>query len=483
MESLQTLYREALQEPMTCFVFCGADDRAYDRALADLMPFLSSEYCLALMPDDSGLEGEQIRVVRDSDLSCLDFLRSALRQDPDTLILDSRARDGLAMLSQARLTGHRVIFHHSGSAEEARRDCFDECSKENEVLAEEFLKRALFFDLQKEGVEKVWQARDNSLVALLEKSDGEWQAVGQLERRPAPQSFSEVEVMEVPEEWPADGSAFLRELEERLGPHQRTAWSPALGAPGQSGEFGQFGGVPRLRAGEAWPRCGCCDTDMTLVLEVELEKAPEEFQKKVGDDGLFQFFYCQSQSCSVGQAWEAFQTNSLARVLREPAERADMPPRLEYEAIPIVGWQPLPEGPGWEDRYRLDIERDFLESDLVSTFSEMAETWTEGDSYYDAILEYFGLSEGGASECFRYVKTLPGDKLLGWPVWSQGVEYPHCPDCQKQMEILVQINNDGHGAGSPGYGSALGQVFAGDGNGHISYCPEHGQMTFAWACG
>ena len=31
--------------------------------------------------------------------------------------------------------------------------------------------------------------------------------------------------------------------------------------------------------------------------------------------------------------------------------------------------------------------------------------------------------------------------------------------------------------------AALGQVFAADGNGHISYCPQHGELTFAWACG
>ena len=468
---------------MTCFVFCGADEKTYETALAELTPLLSDEYCLALMPQDSALDLGQGRVVRDSSLGGLDFLRSALRQDPDALILDSRAGEALGMLAQARLTGHRIIFCHSGSPEAARRDCFTECSKDGEVLAEEFLKRALFLRLGKEGVDQIWQTREESLTVLLEKDGGEWKTVGELERRPPPQSFSEVEVMEVPEEWPADGTALLRELKERLGPHRRTAWAPVMGSPGQPGEFGQFGGVPRLGVGEAWPRCGCCDTDMTLVLELHLEKAPEAFQKRVGGEGWFQFFYCHSPSCSVEAAWEAFQSNSLARVLLEPVERAGPPPRVEYGAVPIVGWTPLPEGPGWEDRSGLGLDRDFLNSDLVSTFSEMAETWTEGDSYYDAVFDYFGLSDTTAPESFSYLKTLPGDKLLGWPAWSQGVEYPHCPECQEQMEMLVQINNDGHGVGAPGYGSALGQVFAGDGNGHVSHCPRHGHMTFAWACG
>lgn len=483
MDSLHTLYREALQEPMTCFVFCGADERAYEKALGDLMPLLSHEFSLALMPEDATLELGQGRVVRDSSLGGIDFLRFALRQDPDALVLDSRAVDALGMLAQARLTGHRIVFHHSGSPEDARRDCFVECSKVGDVLAEELLKRALFLGLATEGVDQVWQTREESLEALLVKDGGEWKTLGQLERRPPQQSFSEVEVMAVPDDWPADGKTFLRELEERFGPHRRTAWAPVMGAPGQPGEFGQFGGMPRLQNGENWPGCGCCHTDMTLVLEIHLEKAPEAFQKRVGGEGCFQIFYCQNQSCSVEAAWEAFQSNSLARLLPVPGEAADRPQRVEYEAIPIVGWVPLPEGPGWEDRYGLGLDRDFLNSDMVSTFSEMAETWTEGDSYYDAIFDYFGLSDETAPELFSYVRTLPGDKLLGWPAWSQGVEYPHCPECQEQMEMLVQINNDGHGVGTPGYGSALGQVFAGDGNGHIFYCPDHGQMTFAWACG
>ena len=65
---------------MTCFVFCGADVKTYEEALEELTPLLSKEYCLALMPEDSTLDLGQGRVVRDSSLGSLDFLRSALGQ-------------------------------------------------------------------------------------------------------------------------------------------------------------------------------------------------------------------------------------------------------------------------------------------------------------------------------------------------------------------------------------------------------------------
>lgn len=31
--------------------------------------------------------------------------------------------------------------------------------------------------------------------------------------------------------------------------------------------------------------------------------------------------------------------------------------------------------------------------------------------------------------------SLPGDKLLGWPQWVQGVEYPLCPECNHSMHM------------------------------------------------
>ena len=488
MDSPYALYQEALKEPMTCFVFCGGDDQMFADAVAELIPLLGDEYCLALLSENTHLdiEAPNLRVVRDSQLAGSDFLRSAFRQDPDAVLIDARSRDSLPTLAQAKLTGHRVFLHHPQCAREAFSHCFSTLSKEGEFLAMEFLNRSIFVELDKAGPKEVLQGRKSgeselSLASLLEQGDEGWTEREPFEHRPQPQSFSTVpEVMEIPKEWPESGEPFLQELRTHLEPHLRTAWAPVLGTSGQPGEFGRFGGTAELQPGEEWPCCGCCGAPLCLVLQVTLEKAPEPFRRRVGEEGYFQFFYCISGSCSVKSAWEPFQGNSLARRISGETSKVKAPSG-GYEEIPIVGWTAVPEGPGWEDRFALPIPKDFLNGDLFSTFAEMAQT--ESDGYYDEAFAYFGLLGDSRPEIFDLVRTLPGDKLLGWPFWSQGVEYPQCPTCGAQMEMLGQINNDGFGTGAPGFGSALGQVFAGDGNGHVSHCPQHGQMTFAWACG
>ena len=102
---------------------------------------------------------------------------------------------------------------------------------------------------------------------------------------------------------------------------------------------------------------------------------------------------------------------------------------------------------------------------------------------YSEYLDYFGLTPQDLAEAAGFFFTACGDKLLGWPKWSQGGEVPVCPDCGKPMEMLLQINNDGHVGGGPAGGSHFGQLFAGDGNGHVWRCPDHEHMTFSWACG
>ena len=488
MEPLDSLYQTALKDYSVSFLFCGDDPAAFEQTVGHLLTFLENAHCLALMPSGSELTSRYVNVTRDSEMAGLDYLRSALRQDPDALVLDARASTTLNLLAQAKLTGHQLIFNYPKSAEQALLDCFSEVAKENEFMALEFLFRAILLDLQNGKIEKVWQVRKSSdsaltLAPLLEREETGWKVLEPFEARPQPTSTFEPEVLTVPEDWPDSAEPFMQELTSHLGPHRRTAWAPRVGESGHTSKYGQFGGVPRLKDGESWPCCVGCGERMSLVLEIELPNAPAPFQEKVGSDGLFQFYYCQNHECTVERAWEAFQGNSLARIVSGKTTRTSETSTSDYGALPILDWVEMLEGPDWEERDQLAIDDDFLGSDLFDTFALMAQSWSDSNGYYDEILEYFGLNDDTLSGPFSYVRTLPGDKLLGWPAWSQAVEYPNCPKCGTRMEMLVQINNDGHGSDVPGFGSALGQVFAADGNGHISYCPQHGELTFAWACG
>lgn len=494
LDPLSQLYQTALGEPMTSVVFCGRDTQSFVDALSLLTAFAPNEYSLMLLPEGVAFQENSpgLRVLRDSSMDGAAFARSALRQDPDTLILDSRAVDCLSLLVQSKLTGHRVFFHHPKETQEAFEECRVESGRDGEFLAAAFLDRVLFVQLGEASVEQVWQVRqvENSelkLELLLERTEEGWNSVHDYQGCPAPASTVVAEeIFQIPDDWPQSGDAMLDELVTRLSPHRRTAWAPIMGSKGEAGTYGQFGGVPRLAPNEEWPCCRGCRSRMTLVLEVDLDKAPEPFQRKVGPEGIFQFFYCQNDHCSINSPWEPFHGNNLTRLLNGPNDRTAERSPSRYEAVAINGWIPLEEGPTWEERPCLDIDREFLQSDMFSVFSNMAgcSSLTEAqEGYYSRVYEYFQLTPERAQDLFRYVNTLSGDKLLGWPSWSQGVEYPDCPECGRQMEMLVQINNDGYLEAEPGSTSALGQLFAADGNGHIYHCPGHNRFTFGWACG
>ena len=70
-------------------------------------------------------------------------------------------------------------------------------------------------------------------------------------------------------------------------------------------------------------------------------------------------------------------------------------------------------------------------------------------------------------------QVIEGDKLAGYPNWIQGVEYPNCPECQRRMQFVFQIDSQDN----------LPVMFGDVGCGHITQCPEHKQiLTFSWAC-
>lgn len=494
LNPLLELYRQALSEPMTSFIFCGGSAQVFLNHLSELTLLATQEYTLVLVSDTVDFEENSpgLRVVRDPSMDGGTFIRSALRQDPDTLILDSRAVTNIALLVQAKLTGHRVVFHHPKPIEEAFLECRAESGRDGDFLADAFLDRVFFISLVGDEVAGVQQAQKGptaplSLVPVLERSGSDWNRSGAVSNyQPPTPTMACDEAMQVPDDWPESGDGMLKELVAHLGGHRRVAWAPIMGRSGESSGFGQFGGVPRLGPQEVWPCCQGCEEPMTLVLEIDLDKAPEPFQAKVGSEGLFQFFYCTKDGCSVDSPWEPFQGNNLARQLVGCHHRTSESSATNYDAAPIMGWVAMQEGANWEERPRLGIARDFLENNLFQAFTNMAEYWYDPDKlerYYGPIRDYFRLDPESTQDLFTHVNTLPGDKLLGWPSWTQGVEYPKCRHCESEMEMLVQINNDGYAEAPVGQSSALGQLFAADGNGHIFRCPKDGTLTFGWACG
>lgn len=228
--------------------------------------------------------------------------------------------------------------------------------------------------------------------------------------------------------------------EEKLRPHKRRAWKPIVapgdGSPGAS----KFSGSVLVPAGARWPTCPNCGNPLQLFVQLNAADFPEAAPWP-WPRGLLQLFYCTNGDplCEVDcEAYFPFSRSTLLRVLDlgTPTEVAALP-AANFASLRITGWTEIDDLPHPEE----SASRAFNESEL------------------DAICEA------------GYPRA--GDKLLGWPAWVQGVEYPNCPTCRKPMEYLFQIDSEDN----------VPHMFGDVGCGHISFCGEHPNvLAFAWAC-
>lgn len=109
-----------------------------------------------------------------------------------------------------------------------------------------------------------------------------------------------------------------------------------------------------------------------------------------------------------------------------------------FPAKRIVGWDEKDDLPNWEElrEYSIDLPEDQLEK--------------LGNNY-----------------------PRQGEKLLGWPLWVQGIEYPKCPQCGTRMKLLFQVDSNQN----------IPYDFGDAGVGHISQCPDDPtELAFGWAC-
>jgi uncharacterized protein YwqG len=183
---------------------------------------------------------------------------------------------------------------------------------------------------------------------------------------------------------------------------------------------------------------------MQVLLQLNLAELPEPIQGNFGQ-GLLQLFYCTSEAplCECDcEAWAPFSASTVVRVIQPVGAASDRDlPSIENYFPPktIVDWQVTDDFPNSEEQEVLGIQ----------------------------VTE----SEQPALE-----NTYPrsGDKLAGYPLWIQGIEYPHCPVCGETMRLVFQLDSEDN----------LPVMFGDVGCGHITQCATHlDQVAFAWACG
>ncbi len=184
---------------------------------------------------------------------------------------------------------------------------------------------------------------------------------------------------------------------------------------------------------------------MQLFLQLNFEELPLSVRNEFGQ-GVLQLFYCISEEplCEVEcEAFFPFAKSVLTRIIEpeivippfnKTSIESAFPPKM------ITGWRETEDYFNWEEGESLGIE---LEESL----------WDE-------------LSEAGFPK--------GGDKLAGYPMWIQGIEYPDCPLCGEQMRLFFQLDSEDN----------LPFMFGDVGCGHITQCKIHKeQVAFGWACG
>jgi uncharacterized protein YwqG len=255
------------------------------------------------------------------------------------------------------------------------------------------------------------------------------------------------------------------EILQQLAPwreaHKRTAWTPIVEEKDGEATASKFSGMPWLAEDEPYPCCRNCQTPMPLLLQLNLADLPAELTGKFGS-GLLQLFYCTGNYCDGG--WEPFSGSKLVRLV-QPSDRTQSLSAGSYPTFPaktIVGWTPFDDYPNSEEHDELG---------LIFNYDFSAQTLQIQCPSVGLETEALPMEE--APEAEEVASAATGDKLGGYPDWVQGIEYPDCPECNRRMELVFQLDSEDH----------LPFMFGDMGCGHITQCPEHKHVvTFAWAC-
>ena len=232
---------------------------------------------------------------------------------------------------------------------------------------------------------------------------------------------------------------------------RKQTWRPIVGPEEGTLTASKVSGKPWLNLNEEWPKCSRCGEPMQLFFQLNLEQLPEELEAKFGK-GLLQLFYCITDYYPNGgmcyelcESWKPFSEGQLVRVIEPRGEPA------------VVEVPEIKNRDGYYPTY------------LIVDWEKLDDEYPEADE-----LKAYGVEISDENYPGDYDLPKGVNKLAGWPLWLQDIEYPNCPICNKKMEIVFQI--------APDEGSVLEMVpFLSDDVGYITQCNEHKeQVAFNW---
>lgn len=225
----------------------------------------------------------------------------------------------------------------------------------------------------------------------------------------------------------------------------KPTWEPIVEEKTGPLDDSKYFGTPWLAADEDWPEIG--GLPALFVLQLNVASLPSPMSKALGGCGLVQFFY-QPDTASSADYDEChlvrWVDNTLAsRVLAQPpVEEYPLTGEFPKEKV-IVSWREDVDYPHSEDRDSLGLNEDEVEQ------------LQENDDIF----------------------AIQGDKLSGWPFWTQASETDDSSFVVFQLDAGCFYNGKHFPAHAP-------DLFASDGTGHIIVSKDNPKdLDFSWACG
>ena len=230
------------------------------------------------------------------------------------------------------------------------------------------------------------------------------------------------------------GKEVVERLRKKVTILERATWIPEVRGGDGLITASKFAGIPFIPEGEEWPECIMCKNPMQLFVQLNLAELPA-LPDGCPNRGFIQLFHCAKINPECDEDNPTFSPGSKSVVLRYVEQIGEgrkfdiKRKRTEFPPRPIITWLKETDYPDWDDLIDHGIRL----------------TDAEGEFYHDHFV------------------TIEGEKLLGWPFWIQGADYPRCPACQLEMHMLFQIDSCKN----------IPWSFVDSGMAHIMQCPEH----------
>lgn len=237
------------------------------------------------------------------------------------------------------------------------------------------------------------------------------------------------------------------EVLKKVAVYKRHTWMPVIDEADQELLDSKIGGWAYIPEGEKHPHCPNCGEELTLFLQLNPKDLPENSDLDLEPDQLIQLFYCTNQDphCEVEcEAYFPFSKSVVARSIPIPAQKPiknlSLSSSKQFAEKGITDWIGYDDYPDWQEMQVGDAKLTEIEVEVL--------------------------------EANETIVPKAADKLGGWPYWVQGVEYPLCPECGIQMQMIFQLDSNHH----------LPYMFGDAGIAHLHQCRLHKNiLAFGWA--